>query len=164
MIEVEIEADGWLAAAPDAVRRVTAAAERTLALAEGPLEGEVTVLLTDDAELRGLNARFRDKDRPTNVLSFPAPDFAAPHLGDVALALETCAAEAKAQGKTLGDHLAHLVAHGVLHLLGWDHEIEAEAEAMEALERKVMAALGIADPYAASPEDDRTHGERRRPD
>lgn len=147
MIEVEIEADGWLLAVPDAVRRVMAAAEAALKAGKAPPDGEVSVLLTDDAEVKTLNADFRAKDRPTNVLSFPAPDFAAPHLGDVALALETCAREAKDQGKTLGDHLSHLVAHGVLHLLGWDHEIEAEAEAMEALEREVLAGLGIADPY-----------------
>lgn len=124
-----------------------AAAEAALKAGKAPPDGEVSVLLTDDAEVKTLNADFRAKDRPTNVLSFPAPDFAAPHLGDVALALETCAREAKDQGKTLGDHLSHLVAHGVLHLLGWDHEIEAEAEAMEALEREVLAGLGIADPY-----------------
>ena len=159
MIEIEIEHDAWLAKLPDAAARVRAAAEAALSEAEGPTDGEVTVLLTDDAEQRGLNHQFRSKDKPTNVLSFPAPDFAAPHLGDVALAFETCAAEAEAQGKALEDHLSHLVAHGVLHLLGYDHESDAEAEAMEALERKVMARLGVPDPYLARGND----GELRRP-
>lgn len=158
MIEVEIEADAWLQALPDAAARVRAAAEAALAEAEGPDDGEVTVLLTDDGEQQTLNAQFRSKDKPTNVLSFPAPDFAAPHLGDVSLAFETCAREAEEQSKSLSDHLAHLVAHGVLHLLGWDHESDAEAEAMEALERKVMARLGVPDPYLARGVD----GELRR--
>jgi probable rRNA maturation factor len=149
VIEVEIEADAWLQALPDAVTLVRAAAQAALAEAQGAEEGEVTVLLTDDAEQQGLNAQFRAKDKPTNVLSFPAPEFAAPHLGDVSLAFETCAREAEEQSKSLSDHLAHLVAHGVLHLLGWDHESDAEAEAMEALERKVMARLGVPDPYLA---------------
>jgi probable rRNA maturation factor len=148
-IEIEIEADDWLEALPDAAARVRAAAEAALAEAKGPADAEVTVLLTDDAEQRELNAQFRSKDKPTNVLSFPSPEFAAPHIGDVALAYETCAREAKEQSKPLRDHLSHLVAHGVLHLLGWDHESDAEAEAMEALERKVMAKLGVPDPYLA---------------
>ncbi len=157
-IEVEIEADAWLDALPDAAVMVRAAAEAALAEADGPDDGEVTVLLTDDAEQRALNDRFLGKDKPTNVLSFPAPGFAAPHLGDVALAFETCAREAEEQDKPLEDHLAHLVAHGVLHLLGYDHESDAEAEAMEALERKVMAKLGVPDPYLARGGD----GELRR--
>jgi probable rRNA maturation factor len=158
VIEVEIEADAWLQALPDALTLVRGAAQAALAEAQGPEDGEVTVLLTDDAEQQGLNAQFRSKDKPTNVLSFPAPEFAAPHLGDVSLAYETCAREAEEQSKSLSDHLAHLVAHGVLHLLGWDHETDAEAEAMEALERKVMARLGVPDPYLARGVD----GELRR--
>ncbi len=161
MIEVEVEADAWLEALPDAVARVRAAAEAALAGVRAEPGLEVTVLLTDDAEVAGMNAEFRDKAGPTNVLSFPAPDFARPHLGDIALAFETCAREAREQAKSLGDHLSHLVAHGVLHLLGWDHMTDAEADAMEALERTVLAGLGIADPYAAQ---DETDGERRRPD
>ena len=145
MIEVEIEADGWAEVLPDARTVALRAAEAAL----GAAEGDVVVLLTDDAAVRGLNARFRDKDRPTNVLSFPAPEAAAPHLGDIVLALGVCAAEAKDQGKTLADHLSHLVVHGVLHLLGRDHEDDAEAEEMEAEERDILAGLGIADPYAA---------------
>ncbi len=143
MIEVEIEDAAWTDALPDAV----ALAERAAAAALGAVEGDVVVLLTDDAAVHDLNARFRDRDQPTNVLSFPAAESAAPHLGDLVLAFGVCAAEAEAQGKTLADHLTHLTVHGVLHLLGRDHVDEAEAEAMEAEERTLLARLGVADPY-----------------
>ena len=143
MIEVEIEDEAWTAALPDAV----AVVERAATVALGAVEGDVVVLLTDDAAIHDLNLRFRDRDRPTNVLSFPAAESAAPHLGDLVLALGVCAAEAAAQGKSLADHLTHLTVHGVLHLLGRDHVDEAEAEAMEAEERTLLASLGVADPY-----------------
>ena len=143
MIEVEIEDEAWTAALPDAVALV----ERAAAAALGPVEGDVVVLLTDDAAVREINGRYRDRDQPTNVLSFPAAESAAPHLGDLMLAHGVCAAEARAQGKTLSDHLTHLVVHGVLHLLGRDHEADEEAEAMEAEERSLLASLGVADPY-----------------
>ena len=97
--------------------------------------------------VRQLNARFRGKDGATNVLSFPAPASAGLHLGDIALAHGVCAREAVEQGKTLAAHLSHLVVHAVLHLLGYDHEAEAEAEVMEARERRLLAGLGVADPY-----------------
>jgi probable rRNA maturation factor len=145
VIEVEIEDDAWTAALPGAAGAVERAAEAAL----GTVEGDVVVLLTDDAGVRDLNARFRERDRATNVLSFPAAESAAPHLGDLVLAYGVCAAEAEAQGKSLADHLAHLTVHGVLHLLGRDHEDEAEAEAMEAEERTILATLGVADPYRA---------------
>ena len=112
-----------------------------------PADGDVVILLTDDPNIRELNRNHRGKDRPTNVLSFPAAPSAAPHLGDLALAYETCAREAAEQGKSLEHHLQHLVAHGVLHLLGWDHMTEAEAEAMEGRERLILAGLGAPDPY-----------------
>ena len=143
MIEVEIEDEAWTAALPDAV----AVVERAATVALGEVEGDVVVLLTDDAAVHDLNLRFRDRDRPTNVLSFPAAESAAPHLGDLVLALGVCAAEAAAQGKSLADHLTHLTVHGVLHLLGRDHVDEVEAEAMEAEERTLLASLGVADPY-----------------
>ena len=143
MIEVEIEDAAWTSALPDAA----AVAERAATAALGTVEGDVVVLLTDDAAVQDLNARFRDRDRPTNVLSFPAADSAAPHLGDLVLAFGVCAAEAAAQGKTLADHLSHLTVHGVLHLLGRDHVVEAEADEMEAEERSILASLGVADPY-----------------
>ena len=145
MIEVEIEEAAWTSALPDAA----AVAERAATAALGTVEGDVVVLLTDDAAVQDLNARVRDRDRPTNVLSFPAADSAAPHLGDLVLAFGVCAAEAAAQGKTLADHLSHLTVHGVLHLLGRDHEADAEAEEMEAEERTILASLGVADPYRA---------------
>jgi probable rRNA maturation factor len=143
VIEVEIEDEAWTAALPDAV----AVVERAATVALGAVEGDVVVLLTDDAAIHDLNLRFRDRDRPTNVLSFPAAESAAPHLGDLVLALGVCAAEAAAQGKSLADHLTHLTVHGVLHLLGRDHVEEVEAEAMEAEERTLLASLGVADPY-----------------
>ena len=149
MIEVEVEDAAWTAALPDAA----AVAERAAKAALGMVQGGLVVLLTDDDTIRDLNARFRDRDRATNVLSFPAAEMPlpgrAPHLGDLVLAYGVCAAEAEAQGKTLGDHLSHLTVHGVLHLLGRDHESDAEAEEMEAEERTILASLGVADPYRA---------------
>ena len=148
MIEIEVEDAAWTAALPEVEAVVLRAAKAAL----GTVEGDVVVLLTDDAGVRDLNARFRDKDRPTNVLSFPAAESAFPHVGDVVLGYAYCAAEAQAQGKTLSDHLSHLVVHGVLHLLGRDHEDDAEAEEMEAEEREILAALNVADPYAVERE------------
>jgi probable rRNA maturation factor len=113
---------------------------------------EISVLLTDDAGARELNRAWRGLDKPTNVLSFPAPSVPSPdgirRLGDIALACETVAREADAEGKSAHDHFAHLVVHGTLHLLGHDHEAgEDEANAMEALEIEALARLGIANPY-----------------
>ncbi len=142
MISVEVEDEAWGEAEAVAIRAAEAA------LTGAHAEGDVTVLLTDDATIRDLNARFRGKDAPTNVLSFPAAETARPHLGDVALAFGVCAREAAEQGKSLHDHLSHLVAHGVLHLLGFDHDNDAQAEEMEALERAVLAGLDVRDPYA----------------
>lgn len=147
MIDVEIEADDWRRALPEAEALTRRAGQAVLDYERQP--GGAIVLLTDDAALRELNARFRNQDKPTNVLSFPAPPNPEKHLGDIALAFETCAREAAEQGKTLAAHLQHLVAHGVLHLLGYDHVTDAEAHEMEGLERVVLASLGVADPYAA---------------
>lgn len=112
---------------------------------------EVSLLLTDDAHQRDLNSQWRGIDSPTNVLSFPdgspLPD-GGRLLGDVVLALDTCRREAREQGKSLADHTAHMVVHGVLHLLGFDHEEAEEAAVMESLEVRLLAAMGIADPYA----------------
>lgn len=144
MIEVEVEDAGWLDALPEAVALIERAARAAL----GPVSADVVVLLTDDAAVAALNARFRDREGPTNVLSFPAPPSAVPHLGDLVLARGVCAAEAGAQGKTLADHLTHLTIHGVLHLLGRDHIDDADAEAMETEETTILASLGIADPYS----------------
>ena len=149
MIEVEIDDDAWIEALPDAA----AVVERAASLALGDSHGDVVILLADDAHVRQINAQFRDRDRPTNVLSFPAPDSARPHLGDLILAHGVCAAEAAQQGKSLSDHLSHLTIHGVLHLMGHDHEVEDEAEAMELEERRLLASLGIADPYSVDEPD-----------
>lgn len=151
-IAVEIEAEAWSDALADVEAVVARAA--TAALTAAGATGEVAVLLTDDDAQAELNARFRQREGSTNVLSFPAapaivPPGAPVALGDLSLAHGVCAAEAAAQGKTLADHLTHLVVHGVLHLLGRDHLEEAEAEAMEAEERAILAGLGVADPYAA---------------
>ena len=147
-VEVEIEHDAWLAALPQATSMVMRSATATLATVDRAIAG-IVILLTSDAEVADLNQRFRGKPGPTNVLSFPAADQVGGHLGDIALAYGVCAREAGEQGKTLAHHLQHLVAHGVLHLLGYDHETDAEAHEMEGLERKILAGLGIADPYAA---------------
>jgi probable rRNA maturation factor len=115
---------------------------------------EVSVQLADDAQIKALNARWRGLDQPTNVLSFPASTVAkiasAPMLGDIVVAFETAEREAGEEGKTLGDHAAHLVAHGFLHLLGFDHQNATDADRMEALETRILATIGIADPYAST--------------
>jgi probable rRNA maturation factor len=144
-VDVEIEDPAWAAHLPDVETLVVAAATAALSPTR---TGTVTVLLTDDEAVADLNGRFRGREGPTNVLSFPAAASARPHLGDLALALGICEAEARAQGKPLAHHLQHLVAHGVLHLVGFDHQSDEEAEVMEARERQVLASLGIADPYA----------------
>ena len=143
MIDVEIEDEAWTQALPDAADLALAAATAAVTAA-----ADLVVLLTDDATVRDLNARFRNKDAATNVLSFPAGDMAGDHMGDVALAYGVCAREAAEQGKPLAAHLQHLVAHGVLHLVGYDHEDDTDAEAMEAREREILAGLGLPDPYA----------------
>jgi probable rRNA maturation factor len=134
----------------DAILVRAARAGFNAAMPPAPGAYEVSILLTDDAEMRALNRTWRGKDASTNVLSFPAnDDLTEPGLlGDVALAYETTRDEAQATGTALSDHVAHLVVHGVLHLLGFDHVDEDEAERMETLERQALASLGIADPYA----------------
>ena len=122
---------------------------------------EVSVLLCDDAEIRGLNRQWRGKDSATNVLSFPAPPGpgASLHLGDIAIAYETVAREALEEGKPFAAHLAHMAVHGYLHLSGYDHEDDDEAEEMEQLEREILTALGVSDPYAEpAPAATKAHG------
>jgi probable rRNA maturation factor len=153
--EVLVTADCWQDV-PDAeaviLRAVAAAAEAADADTGG---AELAVMLTDDAGIRTLNSNWRGIDKPTNVLSFPALQPTAPPgdddpprmLGDIAIAYETLRREADEEAKPFDHHLSHLVVHGFLHLIGYDHETDAEAEAMEALERDVLAQLGIPDPY-----------------
>lgn len=109
---------------------------------------EISLLFSDDAEIRDLNRRHRGQDRPTNVLSFPQGS-AKGALGDIAFARETIRAEAAAESKPVLDHLAHLLVHGALHLLGHTHDGDEDAERMMAIEVRALGALGIADPYAA---------------
>jgi probable rRNA maturation factor len=136
--------------------RIGAAIEAALALAPvKPWPGaELSLLLTDDKRIRIVNRDWRGFDKATNVLSFPAAPPArigsSPVIGDIVLAFETIVREAEAEEKSFGDHLSHLVIHGLLHLVGEDHETEAEAQRMEALETAALARLGIADPYAGS--------------
>ena len=120
------------------------------AAAEEGRAGTVSLLLGDDASVAELNHKFRGKAGPTNVLSFPpAPGTGEPgFLGDIALAAETIVEQAQFQGKRFEHHAAHLVVHGFLHLIGYDHENPADAEAMEARERAILTSLGIDDPYA----------------
>ena len=108
-------------------------------------------MLGGDALIRRLNRTYRGKDKPTNVLSFPSDEMALPLLGDVIVAQGVTAREARSENKALGAHFSHLVVHGVLHLLGYDHGCERDAAVMERLESAIMAQLGFADPYAPAP-------------
>lgn len=154
--EVLVVADCWRAE-PDAeavVQRAIAAAAETVDADVG--DAELAVMLTDDAGIRTLNSNWRGIDKPTNVLSFPAlqptgpvgPDDAPRMLGDVAIAYQTTRKEADDEQKPFDHHLSHLAIHGFLHLIGYDHEKDDDAEAMETLERQILAQLGIPDPYA----------------
>ena len=151
-VEIAIPCSAWLDACPDAAAFAAAAARAALAAGAEAARLVVDITLTDDAEQRSLNRIYRGKDMPTNVLAFPQaetmPVADAPVLlGDVVLAFETVRREAAGQQKPFADHLSHLVVHGVLHLLGFDHEDAAEAMAMEAQEIKILAGLGVPDPY-----------------
>jgi probable rRNA maturation factor len=154
-IEIVRHSDLWdsIEISDDALSRAARAA--FAASSAAPNEPcEATLVLTDDEEMRELNRTWRGKDTSTNVLSFPAGEpFGEAHgepspLGDIVLAGETVTEEAKLRNIPAADHATHLVVHGILHLLGFDHERDADAERMEALETKVLAGLGIADPYA----------------
>ncbi|HZE45742.1 MAG TPA: rRNA maturation RNase YbeY [Xanthobacteraceae bacterium] len=163
-VDVVIASTRW-SKAPQAaklVRRTIAAAAPARARA-----AELSVILTSNRAIGALNRQWRGQDKPTNVLSFPAPKQAtkrtakraatraAPrHLGDIVIAYETAAAEARAERKPFDHHLAHLAVHGFLHLLGYDHESDSEAEAMERRERMILSRLGVPDPYAARDADD----------
>lgn len=154
-VEIGRSAKGWAAVLPEAEAILNRAAIAAWSAA-GSGAAELSIQLSDDAEIRTLNRDYRGKDKPTNVLSFPAGDEGAAGrarlLGDIVLAQETIEREATAQEKTLADHLSHLTIHGVLHLLGHDHETETQAAAMEALETEILRGLGIADPYAVTDE------------
>ncbi|KAB0683010.1 rRNA maturation RNase YbeY [Aureimonas leprariae] len=150
-LNLALEDERWVEALPDfeeLARGALLALGRRLAVTPT----ELGLTLASDAAVRTLNAEWRNKDKPTNVLSFPARDLTpgeAPDalLGDLVLALETCRREAAAEAKSLADHFRHLVVHGTLHCLGYDHEDDAAADEMEALEVLILGDLGIADPY-----------------
>jgi len=163
-IDVLIEGGDWPGdSLEDLAERAVAAALDELGLE--PDQFAVSLLACDDARIAGLNAEFRGKPAPTNVLSWPSeeraattpgemPHLPAPHpvgppleLGDIALAYETCAREAAEAGKAVDDHVTHLLVHGLLHLLGFDHETGPDADLMEGLETRILARLGVSDPY-----------------
>jgi probable rRNA maturation factor len=154
-LSVRIQAKSWRSL-PDLRPLIDAAANAAVAVCPvQPLDGaELSLLLTDDRRIRIVNRDWRGLDKATNVLSFPAapPDRIAqsPALGDIVLAYETVAREAGTEGRSIENHLSHLVIHGLLHLLGQDHETDADADRMEALEIAALASLSIADPYADS--------------
>lgn len=158
-IQIAIEADGW----PEEVvlealsSKVLGAAARLLKETEGQpfpdMAPEVSLVFTDDEAIREINAEWRGQDKPTNVLSFPAfpltpGGMPGPMLGDIVIARETVEREADDLSKTFEDHLTHLLVHGFLHLFGYDHMNAGEAEIMEGLETRILASLGLSDPYA----------------
>lgn len=151
-IDISAEAEGW-SKVHDLEGFVRRAAEAAMLDNDAP-PSEISVVLSDDEHLRELNKHHRGMDKPTNVLSFPAartktPAGAPRMLGDIVIAFETVEREAAEESKPFENHLSHLVVHGVLHLLGYDHEgDEEEAELMETRERQILAKLGIPDPYA----------------
>jgi probable rRNA maturation factor len=157
-IGIVVDDSRWRDVLPDAIRVCRRAASSALADIRdegGPVE--LCVMLSDDVTVADLNERFRGKRGPTNVLSFPVRSPLAPErggeretrmIGDIVLAVETVVREARRDGKTVSAHVAHLVVHGVLHLLGHDHARDADAARMEALEVAVLARLGVGDPYA----------------
>ena len=160
-LEVTVATGGWREAvvAPEEVAARAARAAYTAASPDFGRSSEATLVLTDDAEVQILNRDYRDEDRATNVLAFPAfneddisrlPADVPLILGDVVIALETATAEARAEAKTAADHLSHLVVHGMLHLLGHDHKTDDEATIMERLEVDILDQLGVADPYVVA--------------
>jgi len=144
-VDVVLLDGAWAKALPGVERLV----RRAVRAALGKKVCSLTVALSDDKGVRALNKRDRQQDKPTNVLSYPSGEKV--FLGDIVLARQTVWREARSQQKTPADHVAHLVVHGTLHLLGHDHETgDADAERMEALERRILKKLGIADPYLLS--------------
>lgn len=148
-LEIAAEAAGWetLSGTEETIRRALQAASDDF----GHLNAAFSVLLTGDEEMRALNKQWRGFDKPTNVLSFPAPQTVAGEeefFGDIALAYETVMREANEEMKQPLHHVSHLAVHGALHLFGLDHQNDEQAETMEARERKILATLGVPDPYA----------------
>ena len=150
--DVAINADGWQS--EHSLRMlVDRVLEATLhGLEFDDVDSELSLVFTDDANIRTINSKWRYIDKATNVLSFPAFSIQpgqrpGPILGDIVIARETVQREAQEENKSFDDHLSHLIVHGLLHLTGYDHQNDDEAEQMESLERKILASLGISDPY-----------------
>lgn len=148
MIECVIEDEVWREALPE-VEVLAGECYRAASALEPDISGEIALMLCDDEAIQALNLRFRGKDNATNVLSFPSGEEVG-FLGDIALARETCVREAALGMLSLRDHAAHLIIHGMLHLIGYDHETDDEAVLMEARETEILKTMGIADPYGAS--------------
>ncbi|WP_300381731.1 rRNA maturation RNase YbeY [Henriciella sp.] len=146
MLDLRVEAAGWHKAIPQIEEHCLNALSAGFDIAGTP--GEIALLLTDDPEMHQLNRDWRGKDRPTDVLSFPADPLEAPFLGDIAVGLGIASSDAETRSITLDNHLSHLLIHGYLHLLGHDHMEDTEAREMEDLEIRALATLGIADPYS----------------
>ena len=162
-IETLIECAGW-SALPDLENSIAGCLLATIEESkdELPDNAVVSLLFCDDERIRELNREFRGQDKATNVLSFPGPEplESARFLGDIAVAFETVAREGREQHKSLDHHCRHMIVHGFLHLLGYDHEDEAEAEAMEDLEIRVLHRLGIENPYRGD-QSEEIHGNER---
>jgi probable rRNA maturation factor len=150
IVDVEVVDPAWLAAGDVDILAQDAIAATLVEVGKRVHpDAEISVRLCDDDEIRALNLAWRNKDKATNVLSFPSPaGDRGPLLGDIVVAFEYVSEEARDAGRALRDHLAHMLVHGMLHLLGFDHENESEAEKMEAFERRILAKLGIDDPYS----------------
>ena len=145
LIDILVQAKGW----PDCAALSARAVEAAAAQLDGPREGELSLVLSDDLQIRALNRDYRNKDKATNVLSFPQ---SGPLLGDIILARETIAREAGEKNITFESHVTHLIMHGWLHLQGFDHQTDADAGEMEAIEIAALAVLGIDNPYQVSDE------------
>jgi probable rRNA maturation factor len=152
ILEVSVECESW--GDPADMEALAARAMDALHAELPEAAGEASLTLGDDAMIQTLNGQWRGFDKPTNVLSFPStgPQRNAGFLGDILIAHQTVMAEAERDGVSPGDHLTHLMIHGCLHLLGYDHETDTDAEAMEAIETRVLARIGISDPYTRAAE------------
>ena len=150
MIELVIDDEAWEQDLPGAEHLAQKCASATVCF-EPRLKGEIALLLTSNAKIEELNTTFRDQSKPTNVLSFPCDD-ASDFIGDIALARETCLDEARARKISLEAHAAHLIIHGMLHLIGYDHQNDVEAEAMENREVEILETMGVSNPYTPNNE------------